>query len=119
MEPHKKISEFVLLKMQNFLYNEKFVGRIAGEKDLFFITDGSWLKDTAVFDAVLNRFGAWDVDLIFVHYRNPLQFIVRHITRCYSENKARAAAFYLRKEAAKDQRGTLKVSIADLNLCYN
>ncbi len=119
MNRQNKISEQVLLAMQDFLYNEKYIGQIAEASDLRFITDGSWLKDAAVIDAISSRQGAWDVSLIFAHFRNPLQFIIRHITRCFTEQKAMAAAFYLRKEAAKDRRGTLCVSINDLDICDN
>lgn len=113
------ISELVLSKMYNFLDNEKKVGQTARQGDLLFITDGSWLKDAAVIDAISSRKGAWDISLIFVHYQKPLQLLVRNITRCFSEQKALAAAFYIRKEAAKDRRGTLQVSIKDLHLCSN
>jgi hypothetical protein len=114
-----KISEGVLSEMHHFLENEKHVGQVAAQGDLRFIVDGSWLKDAAVIDVISNRSGAWDVYLIFAHYRNPLQLIVRNITRCFSEQKALAAAFYIRKEAAKDRRGTLTVSLKDLDLCIN
>lgn len=105
--------------MNIFLTNEKYVGRIAPQRDLLFLKDGAWLKDAAVIDIILNTHGAWDVYLIFAHYQNPLQLIVRNITRCFSEQKAQAAAFYICKEAAKDRRGTLNVSIGNLKLCNN
>jgi hypothetical protein len=114
-----KIGKEVLIEMGNFLHNEKYIGQIARSEDLLFIIDGSWLKDSAVIDAITNRLGMWEVHLIFAHHRNPLQLIIRNITRCFSEQKAMAAAFYIRKEAAKDRRGTLSVSISDLHLCYN
>ena len=114
-----KISLSVLSEMNKFLSNQKFIGQVAGPADLLFIKDGFWLKDAAVFDAITHRLGAWDVTLIFAHYKKPLQLIVRNITRCFSEQKARAAAFYISKEAAKDRRGTLTVSIKDLGLCSN
>ena len=119
MSMPRKIGKYVLLEMNNFLDNEKYVGQVAQPDDVLFITDGSWLKDAAVIDAISCRQGAWDVDLIFAHYRNPLQLIVRNITRCFNEQKAKATAFYIRKEAAKDRRGTLNVSINDLDLCKN
>ena len=113
------ISESVLSAMYVFLDNEKYAGQIAQPEDLLFIEDGSWLKDAAVIDSICNRHGAWDVYLVFAHYKNPLQLIVRNITRCFSEQKAQAAAFYIRKEAAKDRRGTLYVSMKDLDICKN
>lgn len=119
MGRQRKISGHVLAAMNNFLDNEKYIGQIARSADLLFITDGSWLKDTAVIDAISSKQGAWDVYLIFAHYKNPLQLIVRNITRCFTEQKALASAFYIRKEAAKDRRGTLTVCINDLSLCIN
>jgi hypothetical protein len=114
-----KIGKRVLKEMGIFLHNEKNIGQIAHPEDLLFIIEGTWLKDSAVIDNIEKKNGAWEVHLIFAHYKNPLQFIVRNITRCFSEQKAKAAAFYIRKEAAKDRRGTLTISISDLNLCHN
>ena len=119
MGRQRKISGHVLAAMNNFLDNEKYIGQIARSADLLFITDGSWLKDTAVIDAISSKQGAWDVYLIFAHYKNPLQLIVRKITRCFSEGKAITASYYMRRQAAKDQRGTLAVALKDLNLCIN
>ena len=113
------ISDAVLSEMNDFLDNEKQVGQTARPTELLFITDGAWLKDAAVIGTISNKQGAWDVSLIFAHYKKPLQLIIRYITRCFSEQKALAAAFYIRKEAAKDRRGTLTVSITDLDLCSN
>lgn len=119
MDKKIKIGGTVLKAMGIFLHNEKYIGGIAQAEDLLFIIDGSWLKDSAVIDTIEKKNGAWEVHLIFAHYKNPLQLIVRNITRCFSEQKAKAAAFYIRKEAAKDRRGTLTISISDLDLCYN
>lgn len=119
MSRKRIISDLVLSGMNNFLDNEKYVGQIANAADIQFITDSFWLKDSAVINMISSRKGAWDVSLIFAHYKNPLQFIIRNITRCFNQQKAQAAAFYICKEAAKDRRGTLKVSIKDLNLCAN
>jgi hypothetical protein len=119
MNKKTKISEGVIYEMHNFLEKEKVIGKAAKPEDLYFITEGAWLKDSAVIDAISYYKGGWDVLMIFAHYKNPLQLIVRNITRCYSEHKAKAAAFYIRKEAAKDRRGTLNVSIQNLGLCTN
>jgi len=119
MSNRHKISQRVLSAMNHFLDNEKYINQPARSIDMLFIKDGSWLKDAAVIDTINNMHGAWDVYLVFAHYKNPLQLIVRNITRCFSKQKAQAAAFYIRKEAAKDRRGTLMVSINDLHLCSN
>ena len=119
MDNKVKISERVLLETYAFLDKQKYVELIAQEEDLIFIEDGSWLKDAAVIDVISSRQGSWDVSLVFANYKNPLQLIVRNIARYFGEQKAKAAAFYLKKEAAMDRRGTLTVSIKDLNLCSN
>jgi hypothetical protein len=119
MSGQYKISGQVLSEMHNFIANEILIGQAAPPADLLFIADGSWLKDTAVIDAVRKRYGAWDVILVFAYYKKPLQLIVRYITRCYSEQKALASAFYIRKQAAMDSRGTLCVFIENLDLCNN
>ncbi len=120
MSRQHKIEEYVLIRMNNFLKNEKQINKIAHSRDMFFISNGAWLKDAAVIDSINKRQGGvWDLSLIFAHYQNPLQLIVRNITKCFSEQKAKATAFYIRKGAAKDRRGTLCVSIKDLNLCSN
>jgi len=113
------ISDAVLLEMNYFLNNEKQVGQTALPVEMLFIRDGAWLKDAAVIDAISNRGGTWDISLVFAHHKKPLQLIVRYITKCFSGQKALAAAFYLRKAAAKDRRGTLTVSINDFHLCCN
>lgn len=119
MSGNVKISLRLLSEMHNFLEKEKIVGKAGKVEDLCFITEGAWLKDSAVIDFITYKKGGWDVHLIFALYKNPLQLIVRNITRCFSEHKAKAAAFYIRKEAAKDRRGTLSISIQNLGLCDN
>jgi len=113
------IAAAVLSAMNSFLEREKLAEKAGDTEDLRFIVEGRWLKDSAVIDGTIYRNGGWDVYLVFVHYTNALQLIVRTITRCYSEPKAKATAFYIRKEAAKDRRGTLGVSIQMLGLCTN
>jgi hypothetical protein len=119
MSNEKKISDFVLSAMNNFLDNENCVGQMARDEDVKQLTNGSWLKNAAVIDDISGRNGAWDVSMVFANYKNPLQLMMKKITRCYSQQRAMVAAFYIRKEAAKDIRGTLTVSVNDLNLCYN
>ncbi len=119
MSSNIKISERILSETHALLDNENRGEKAASSADLVFINEGFWLKDSAVIDIIRNRQGAWDVSLVFAHYKNPLQLIVRTITRCFSKQKAQAAAFYIRKEAAKDRRGTLDVSIDDLHICFN
>jgi len=102
-----------------FLDNQHFIEKPADEENLFFLKNDWWLADTAVIETISHKEGGWEVYLTFANYKKPLQLIVRKIIRCYSEGKARTAAYYMRRMAAKDQRGTLSVTLNDLNLCIN
>lgn len=102
-----------------FLKSQYLTEKHAEEQDLFFLRDDAWLADTAVTDRIEYRKGAWEISLTFTHYKNPLQLLVRKIITCYSEKKAEMAAFYVRRQAAKDKRGTLEVTVNDFNLCIN
>jgi hypothetical protein len=113
------VDKRVLSEMNIFMDDQLRIGKTAGMDELLFIDDNRWLKDTAVSDMVSRKHGSWEVALVFAHHINPFKLLVRYITKYHSENKARSAAFYMRKEAAKDGRGTLSVSIADINLCDN
>ena len=110
-----KVHELLL----GFMENDRAVGKKGSIADLFFLHDASWLGNTAVIDRIEYRKGAWEISLIFSHYQNPLQLIVRRIVCCPSEQKAELVAFYLRRQAAKDPRGTLEVTIKDFSLCPN
>jgi hypothetical protein len=105
--------------MLRFLDNQHFTEKPAAEDNLLFLKNDWWLADTAVIDSINYKKGGWEVYLTFANYKKPLQLIVRMIVRCYSEEKAKTAAHYMRRLAAKDQRGTLEVTIKDLNLCIN
>ncbi|MEO7308889.1 MAG: hypothetical protein ABIX01_00715 [Chitinophagaceae bacterium] len=102
-----------------FLDNQHCTEIAADEENLVFLKNDWWLADTAVIDIINYKKGGWEVYFTFANYMRPLQLIVRRITRCYSESKATMAAHYMRRQAAKDQRGTLTVTIKDLNLCIN
>ncbi len=102
-----------------FLDNQHALEKPADEGNLLFLKNDWWLADTAVIDTINYQKGGWEVSLTFANYKRPLQLIVRKITRCFSEEKAKTAAHYMRRLAAKDQRGTLTVTVKDLNLCIN
>lgn len=102
-----------------FLDNQHSLEKPADEGNLLFLKNDWWLADTAVIDNINYKKGGWEVFFTFANYKKPLQLIVRKITRCFSEGKAITASYYMRRQAAKDQRGTLAVALKDLNLCIN
>lgn len=102
-----------------FIRTQRLTETSASDKDLLFLHDDSWLGDTAVNDLIEYRKGAWEISLTFTHYKNPLRLLIRKIITCYSEQKAEMAGFYLRKQAAKDKRGTLEVGLHNFKLSIN
>lgn len=80
------------------------------EKDLLFLSDEFWLQDTAVVEQITKQKGMYWVGLIFVHSNQPLKFLRRLITGYADHKKARTSAHYMRRQAAKDQRGTLVIN---------
>jgi hypothetical protein len=91
--------------------NKQFACDVPGEKkDLEFINKDFWLQDTAVVESVERKLGLWKVSLLFVHHVNPMKFIKRAIRSYADIKKANTAAHYMRRQAAKDQRGTLVVN---------
>lgn len=85
--------------------------------DLFY--NDQWLLDSAVIDRVVPRQGNWIIYLVFAYAKFPLRLIKRKITKCNTLDKARITAEYMRRLAAKDQRGTLQVREADFTQCLN
>lgn len=96
----------LLLKGMNGQYDLEKPGT---EDDLRFVHTDFWLQDTAVIEDVERRSGLWRVSLLFVHHVNPYKFIKRSIRSYADLRKALTAAHYMRRQAAKDQRGTLVV----------
>lgn len=88
-------------------------------QDLKFLEQDLWLQDTVVFDRVVKLNGTWQINLVFVHYQNPFLLIKRFIKTQISEKKACLEAYYMKKVAAKDQRGNLILEKHKLNLNYN
>ena len=85
--------------------------------DLFY--NDQWLLDSAVIDLVVPRHGNWIIYLVFAYAKFPLRLIKRKITKCNTLDKARLTAGYMRRLAAKDQRGTLTVRKTDFDQCLN
>lgn len=96
-----------------------FTDKLGKTSDLSFIYDDEWLSNTAVIDRLMLRKGSWEVHLLFAHYQQPMKFICRYITSNPTKNRANLMANYMRRLAAKDQRGTLSVDLKDLKILLN
>ena len=96
----------VLLDACNNLHFTEIVG---GVVDFNLLYDDYWLQDSAVIENIRFARGEWEVYLVFAHYKNPYRLIKRKITSCFCQSKAKTFAYYMRRLAAKDQRGTLQV----------
>ncbi|MEM8569056.1 MAG: hypothetical protein AAGF85_21555 [Bacteroidota bacterium] len=105
--------------MIDFMNGHCFVDLKGEYLDLDLFYNDAWLLDSAVIDNVVERRGNWDVYLIFAHIFNPYKVIKKKITRCTSFKKAQLSANYMRRLAAKDQRGTLKLDNSAFLSCNN
>ena len=100
--------------------NDMFLAEKKGDSsDFRLYFDDLWLSDTAVIDDIHKSRGEWAVDLVFASIHNPLKFIRRYIVSHPCPKRAAQKAHFMRRLAAKDQRGTLTVNIELLNLCIN
>ncbi len=106
-------------KMLDELSNLFFTEKLGLDVDMNFYRNDLWLSDTAVIELLQLRKGAWEINLLFAHHKIPLKFLSRRITSHACPKRARIMAFYMRRLAAKDQRGTLSIDINDLNLTLN
>ncbi len=106
-------------ELLNLLNNQHLTECPGEERDMNFLSDDWWLRDTSVIEHIVPRDGMWEIQLVFAHYLHPLQLVKRSIKRCTCPRKAQLSAWYMRRLAAKDQRGTLTVDIALFHLCIN
>lgn len=104
-------------ELLNLLNNQHFTEKPGNTSDMDFLSDDWWLRDTAVIENIVRREGMWEIQLVFAHYQEPYKLIKRVISRHTCKDKAELSAWYMRRLAAKDQRGTLKVDIGDFKLC--
>lgn len=108
---------FAYEEVLNMLNNLHFTEKAGASSDMVFLSDDWWLRDTAVIENIVKRDGMWEIHLVFAHYQEPCKLIKRVITRHPSEEKAILSAQYMRRLAAKDQRGTLQVNMEDFAFC--
>lgn len=106
-------------RMLDGLSNLFFTEKLGVDADMNFYRNDFWLSDTAVIESLQLRKGAWEINLLFAHHKTPLKFLSRRITSHSCPKRARTMAFYMRRQAAKDQRGTLTLDLNDLNLTLN
>lgn len=113
------INEQVYNELLNMLNNQHFIEQPGNASDMNFLSDDWWLRDTAVMENIVKRYGMWEIHLVFAHYLEPLKLIKRVITSHTCKKKAELNAWYMKRLAAKDQRGTLTVNIEDFTICSN
>lgn len=104
-------------ELLNLLNNQHFIEKPGYQNDMDFLADDWWLRDTAVIENVVKRDGMWEIHLVFAHHLQPQKLIKRVISRYPSKIKAELNAWYMKRMAAKDQRGTLKINLDDFGLC--
>lgn len=103
----------------NGLNNLYFSDTSGQQADFGFYHNDDWLSDSAVIDNLIYHRGEWNVELVFAYTLNPLQFIKRAITSHPCPKRAAQKAYFMRRLAAKDQRGTLTVNVDRLAICPN
>lgn len=87
--------------------------------DIRFMANEFWLQDTAVIDHVHYKKGMYCVSLVFSHYRQPHLWLCRNICSYANPRRAHTSAHYMRRQAAKDQRGTLTLSLERYHINVN
>ncbi|MBL7757887.1 MAG: hypothetical protein JNL59_10840, partial [Chitinophagaceae bacterium] len=93
--------------------------RCGASADTGFIQEDYWLQDTAVIENVEQRQGEYFIYLVFAHHQSPLKFIKRKIVKFACPRKASMTAYYMRRQAAKDQRGTLTINRDLFNIMFS
>ncbi|MEM6629233.1 MAG: hypothetical protein AAF694_06150 [Bacteroidota bacterium] len=103
----------------NYKQSSQNTGKKAVSEDLEFLAEDLWLQDTVVFDWVVKLNGSWQIFLVFVYSKDPFLLIKRFVKSHISEKRARLEGHYMKRVAAKDQRGNLLVEQQKLNICPN
>lgn len=106
-------------KSLDLLNDLHFLERKGELSDFGFFNDDKWLSETAVIDNLAKVDGQWDIELLFAMHNNPLKFIKRFIVSYSCPRKANLYASIMRRQAAKDQRGTLEVDFKGIQISEN
>jgi hypothetical protein len=88
-------------------------------KDLLFLKNDAWLKDTEVRYRIVRNHGRWFLSMLFVWIDNPYRFLCRKIDNYETERKAEMYAQLFQRGIRKDARGTLKMNENAFNICNN
>jgi len=119
MAKHVHLDLAVYNQLLELLNNLHFTDKSGVLHDLTFLKNDCWLRDSAVIDHIVKRKGSWEVHLVFAYAHCPYVLLKRVITLAISHKRAVQMATYMRRLAAKDQRGTLKVKLEDFRICAN
>lgn len=117
--PQFAIDDSSFSALAEMLNNIRDTERSGADHDLRFIYEDWWLHDTAVIEHLHLMKGSWEVRLLFAHAKQPTKFLQKRITSAADQQRAALTAYYMRKLAAKDQRGTLVINVQDLRLSNN
>lgn len=118
-QPHIHISPDLYDLALERLSEQHFTNARIGIEDYFVCQDDAWLMDSAVAEEVVRRDGMWCIYLIFLNPLQPLQFCRRFIVKQVQKKKAFLMANFMRRLAAKDQRGTIRVPTNRYQWEYN
>lgn len=119
MKRDLNITPKVYRNLLRFLNNIHFTDKAGTDFDLSLLKHDGWLQNSAVSDRITRKKGQWLVNLVFAHCGYPLNLLIRDITSEANLRTARIKGFYMRRVAAKDQRGTLAVELDQFNYCNN
>lgn len=119
MKPTFHLDDKIYADLLKMLNSQHFNERVGEQNDMDFIKNDQWLYNTAVIENIWRRRGLWEIHLLFAHCKQPLTFLSRSITCHPCPKRATMMAAFMRRLAAKDQRGTLKININDFNFLKN
>lgn len=97
----------------------KYDSTYGESRDLKFLYEDNWLKDSEVRRDIVKCRGRWHVFMVFISVKNPYRFLRRQIDHYESEQKAAIYGEFFRRSSVKDARGTLKTNEDALNICDN
>jgi hypothetical protein len=119
MKPSCKIDPTAYALMLQGVNSGFITDKKGDQRDFGVFFNDLWVSDSAVIERVTKVKGEWAVNLLFAHIDNPLTLIIRFIVSHPCPKRAKQKAYYMRRLAAKDQRGTLFIHIGQFNHCSN